>query len=1611
MIKCTAGTSSRDTTPPEADAAPGSRGLLVRRELRPTALAVSPTARMQACACGTAASHRKKSTPNRAHDLSPSLVQPESRTSTRTLPPKRSGLSPPDPEHLKHARLEHTVYVQQLAGDRSAPANRGASASADILTVVVRQAGGTPVPPALKYATLRAAGVGPVGSPHEEALNNSPTTNHHSSATASIPTRHHRSSTPMSPFPCRAAGVAQHIAADAAVVPALPKSPDAKCHRISSDSGPTLGISHLKPARPSSATAGDAQRCDRAHARAVETQQGMVAVDAPAKAAPNCSEPSAGSAVTNAQPPTGKEYTPETEVPCAAGAAADACAAAADVRERVGDKLRVGTYEEAGAACSGRAAAEQRGIDAEAATDDSAAVMRLNGGDPVRDGECQADDRPRTEGGGRDAAQPDACASAAAASQTRAHIASTPAAAVCAAAAPEEGAAAMVRQRRLRLEALAQHARYGRQPAPGSHSQGPLVRVHIRLSQIRRIRAKKRPRWVAEESIRTLPLTTSPLQSLLRHVQQKMQGTRAEADAAITAALSAVTPPEPHLQPERSSSAAAGDAAVGDVSEGAVTERAAAGDAAVSAAAMGAAADSGVSGGATAGAGAADAAALATGTAGSDVEMLDTAAVAAGGTAVAAAVAATLQENVPEHGGAVHAAEPAAVMTGGSSVGRVGAAADPVISSDAEAQPCAAAVLSCELPREVDAAPLLPPVADAGVDAAAVLAALACADGEGSNDSACAHSQSTAERAASGGGVADAAAQSASACMLACATAAAGEPVTDGECPAQALEPEQCSTALGAAGARAGLPDVATERADALPVEVLASAAPAPAKPVAKAPPALERESTGAEEAAVRPGPSCKESAAADIKEAFAQQHSTARTSDPPAATVGSERLAERSQEAEVPAAAPAQARATPVESPKATTSSPPRPHTAATVALPKREPPTAAPESSTQPEQPACVVSKPHVDRDASRAAAEIVAAAQRPPSLPPLGQVPSSSLRMPPAPPVASVAAPVRTTQARAAVLAAGAAGNAQAPATAAAERPAPSAGAYGGGLPPAAAETAVVQQARAAPAVRGGSAAQSSPACPNKDVAGAWRQHAQPAKAMLVNRPQAFGATEQGPGDPCIYDMIGLALASGHSPAEISAYCEFMSIIRTDRGTCSDPLLQPSSPPPIERRKFAFARYSAHAPVYPTAAQHAADVGRVRRMPSSARRRELMGKPAHPQAKQAKQRYVRKHVKVKPGRPPKLPAAQAAARAPVVAAVVRAVHAAQQSSGVAWGADGVAPNAAPVAAVDGLEHASPCAPEVEAMARLLAEGAKYTPSPGGTIRSPAAAAAAAAAVLQDCAAAGAPAARRCVDLTLSDDDVGAPAPPPPRAQTARPPPASTEARPSAALATQRAALAAARAGAAAQLVPRPRGPDSYQRSLNNHATGSVPNYTNRASPVDGASAGAAAPPLPPGGANPVNAAPGSRDKRVFALGTRTPGPAAWMRSGRSAPHSAAVTHSEVRRNVYATMSMPAAHPQYAGLQRAEASRGARRALDFSNAAGREAVQQQQPRHCAPEGSRSSADIRAALDVMCAAAAADVQAAPWPRLRHRTSATPLGTGGGAGSTQHGAWQWQQQM
>lgn len=504
-----------------------------------------------------------------------------------------------------------------------------------------------------------------------------------------------------------------------------------------------------------------------------------------------------------------------------------------------------------------------------------------------------------------------------------------------------------------------------------------------------------------------------------------------------------------------------------------------------------------------------------------------------------------------------------------------------------------------------------------------------------------------------------------------------------------------------------------------------------------------------------------------------------------------------------------------------------------------------------------------------------------------------------------------------------------------------------------------------------------------------------------------------------------MIGPTEEGGFSEDEIKAYDAWMEAIPLLRATTTAPLMLPLSPPPQQRRKFTLARYSTHAPPPPATRKRAPGGGlstkKAARVSSSDRRRQLMGKvPPSKPAKSGKLRIVRKPTKGKIGRPPKAPPPPApVAPSGPVSAPIRPVparlhsHAAAPPAAGSAGAEasrgGGGGETTGGGGAAGLSE-SPPQPSLERIERLLAEGASPSPVP------PPLAALASAPVSRSASPAPRPADSRPrstqpIDLTLSDSDDEADV-----ARTAR-----------------RPALAAP----APRLSPFARVPIVSGRPLSAPHPGVyapahgdlLGKVDGRASPLRLSSHGSPDPQALEASGQPP---PQQHSDRVRVYNRPVPavyarGAAAWLPSGPPARSASAAPHSAFRQKgmpvrehtggaapLRLHSSPDAVAAAAPGGDWATAARGARRALSFANARGYGAHGGQRAASGSVNLSEyglaggSAADIRARLELMCSAAAAD--APPPAHNPVRQDASAAASMGGCGSTAQGdGWQWQQ--
>lgn len=476
-----------------------------------------------------------------------------SQTPEKNQQSKRAWPSP-SARGLKQARLLHTVSI---TADPSPEPIADISARGAVIAVPVLLDNITDAAPALlKRAAPFASETGSKNGGHTDRhkdgpADNSPTPHLCSSATVPPPTSSCRCTTPFSPFPHTAAEQTQLPRTSPASAAAQHIPPPHRMHadaaRMTEETAPGAALCgapqavraatvHLgSAAEPNSAGNHEDSPAQGGATRA--SQDGTASADT----LPHCSEPSTGSAMTNAPPPVDKECTPETEAACGSGAGLPSAVLRTMPRRGVA----------AAAAVEGTAPAGTRPLaSGHPVGPVPSAVVRLNGGDPGQDDVCQGDDRPETEGAGSGSS------SAAQDDQGGKGVDAVVEARDCSAAEARGGAAdsaggsvdAVARQRLLRYRALSQRKRRGN--APGSHSTTPLVRVHGRISRLRVLQWKKGRRGAPPALI----MNHSPMEVLTKFVQQKMKGTRAEALAAIGAALAVGGPTE---QPVAKAAAAA----------------------------------------------------------------------------------------------------------------------------------------------------------------------------------------------------------------------------------------------------------------------------------------------------------------------------------------------------------------------------------------------------------------------------------------------------------------------------------------------------------------------------------------------------------------------------------------------------------------------------------------------------------------------------------------------------------------------------------------------------------------------------------------------------------------------------------------------------------------------------------------------------------------------------------------------------------------------------------------------------------------------------------------------------------------------------------------------
>lgn len=267
-------------------------------------------------------------------------------------------------------------------------------------------------------------------------------------------------------------------------------------------------------------------------------------------AAPHCSEPSSGSAVTHApQTLHYKECNSTTEAACMCAMNHAPSTSAAAVRGGSGaggdgassdcaDATPTGVLDARADTGAGVDDGAAPGARASAATARTQARAPAEGVDAAR---ACGDNRSGGASAVAAAAHADGVGEgqrhAASAPSQLAERGDAPGGAGPPAAPPEDTASALARQRLARFQALSKKRRAA--SAPGSHSTSSLVRVHSRWASWRAHQGKKGRGKSGVHSRGRAPLmpSSTPLTVLTKYVRQQLGGTQAEAVAAVEDAL------------------------------------------------------------------------------------------------------------------------------------------------------------------------------------------------------------------------------------------------------------------------------------------------------------------------------------------------------------------------------------------------------------------------------------------------------------------------------------------------------------------------------------------------------------------------------------------------------------------------------------------------------------------------------------------------------------------------------------------------------------------------------------------------------------------------------------------------------------------------------------------------------------------------------------------------------------------------------------------------------------------------------------------------------------------------------------------------------------------
>lgn len=534
------------------DSAQGGRNPLIRRKFSPGETPVSPHARLKHSL--SASQTVKRTTPDGAHTCLVSSAIPDCCVSVRPKQAKRVSLSQPTPGNLKRPRLLVKVLVRRAPS----PEPRAHAHTPAVITVPVQvatAAASAPQPrttdgaapscsPSIKHDSSSQeaqAGHKPAHIPVAPLAN---------SAT-DIPSKlGRRCSSPESPTPLGAA--------DSSCPPCVLPVPRAgagsqRSAHVDTTNAPVAMGAAGRDSLPDSAEAAAALPACRTPLADVACVNSavppcssggshgkMAAAGHASTAAPHCSEPSSGSAVTHASQTLqhSKECNSTTEAACMCAMNEVLPTSAAAVRGGSGAGGDGASSECADATPT----AAPDTTDAGASPDVGAPDAR----GPVTAGSTQAGaeglEAARASGDNRDSGASAAGDAADGVGGANRHAASTPAqqAEVLdayggsgrAAGTPEDTASALARQRRARYRALSKKRRPAN--APGSHRTSTLVQVHSRWAQWRSCFRKKHG---SHRMPTTLMPSSMPLMMLTKHVRQQMGGSHAEAAVAVQDAL------------------------------------------------------------------------------------------------------------------------------------------------------------------------------------------------------------------------------------------------------------------------------------------------------------------------------------------------------------------------------------------------------------------------------------------------------------------------------------------------------------------------------------------------------------------------------------------------------------------------------------------------------------------------------------------------------------------------------------------------------------------------------------------------------------------------------------------------------------------------------------------------------------------------------------------------------------------------------------------------------------------------------------------------------------------------------------------------------------------